>query len=95
MPSIKNQDLNLDAFLYSVTCSINKKINKYFNNILGDTNDIKSSLNNFLDFNTIKFHYKSHVFPCINGTILDITFKFMVGFNMQLIYDCFYVPRKK
>jgi hypothetical protein len=53
------------------------------------------SLNDFLDFNPINNYYKSRVFPCANGKILDITFKFKTGSNMRLIFDCLYAPRKK
>jgi hypothetical protein len=38
----------------------------------------------------VEFWYDS-----MNGTILDITFKFMIGFNMWLIFDYFYASRKK
>jgi hypothetical protein len=58
-------------------------------------NEIKLSLNDFLDFDSIKIYFKSRVFPYTNRMILDITFKFMAGFNMQLIFDYFYVSRKK
>jgi hypothetical protein len=51
MPTTKNQDLDLNAFLHNVTCFSNIEINKHFINILGDTNNIKFSLNNFLNFN--------------------------------------------
>jgi hypothetical protein len=63
--------------------------------ILDDTNDVKFSLNNFLDFDSIINHLKSRVFSCKNGTILDITFKFFAEPNMQLIYDCFYASKRK
>jgi hypothetical protein len=54
------------------------------------------NLTDFLDFDPIKnYFYKSRVLSYANGMILDITFKFMAGNNMQLIFDCFYAPRKK
>jgi hypothetical protein len=81
--------LDLDAFLHNVIYSFNKKINKHFNNF-GNTNIINISFNNLLDFDPIKNHFKSHVFFYTNRIILDITFKFIAEFNMQLIYDCFY-----
>jgi hypothetical protein len=77
------------VFLHNVTCFSNKNINKYFNNILDDTNDVSFSLNNFLNFNLIKNYLKSHIFPYMNETILNITFKFIVGLNMQLIFGYF------
>jgi hypothetical protein len=71
-------------------------LNKQFIFNLGDTYDIKFSLTGFLDFDPIKNYYcKSRVLSCANGTILDITFKFLAGFNMRLIFDCFYASRKK
>jgi hypothetical protein len=88
--------LNLDAFLYSVICFSNKNINKYFSNNLSNTNDISFSLNNLLNFNPIKIPLKSRISLYINGTILNITFKFsIIKLNIQLIYDYFYIPRKK
>jgi hypothetical protein len=53
------------------------------------------SLNDFLDFNPINNQLKSRVLSCTNRTIQDITFKFKIGPNMQLIFDSFYAPRKK
>jgi hypothetical protein len=50
MPTIKNQEFDLDTFLYSVICPTDKEINKHFYTILGNTDDIKFSLNNLLDF---------------------------------------------
>jgi hypothetical protein len=80
----------------SVTCLPIKDTNKHFSSNLGDTNDIMFSLTDLLDFNLItNYLFKSHVLSCANGTILDITFKFIAGYNMRLIFDCFYVPRKK
>jgi hypothetical protein len=90
MFTTKNQNLDLNAFLYSVTCSFNKKINKHFNNKLDNTNNVKFSLNSLLDFDLIKNHNKLCICFCTN-----ITFKFMVGLNIQLIFDYFYAPRKK
>jgi hypothetical protein len=95
MPTIKKSDLDLDVFLYSVTRLPIKDTNKHFIFNLGDTNDVMFSLNNFLDFNPINNYFKSRVFPCANGTILDITFKFRTGPNMRLIFDCLYASRKK
>jgi hypothetical protein len=82
-------------FLHSVTCLPVKDINKHFIFNLGNTNDIKFSLNNFLNFDLIINYSKSCVFYCANRTILNITFKFIVELNMQLIFDYFYTPRKK
>jgi hypothetical protein len=73
----------------------NQKINIYFNTTLSDTDDIKFNLNQFLDFNSIKIYIKSYVFSYMNRKILDITFKFNIGLNMQLIYDYFYTLKKK
>jgi hypothetical protein len=96
MPTTKKSDLDLDAFLHSVTCFSNKDANKHFIFSLGDTNDIMFSLNDFLDFDPINiYYYKSRVLSCMDGTILNITFKFMARHNMQLIFDCFYALRKK
>jgi hypothetical protein len=53
----KNQNLNLNTFLHSITCSLNKKINKQFN-IISDTNDVNISLNNLLNFDLIKNYFK-------------------------------------
>jgi hypothetical protein len=52
---------------------------------LYDTNDINISLYNILNFNTIKTYFKSYIFFCTNGTILNITFKFSTELNMQFI----------
>jgi hypothetical protein len=94
MPIIKNLDLNLDAFLHSITCFLNIEINKQFN-IIDDIDDISINLNNLLNYNPIRIYYQPCVFSYINEIILDITFKFMAGYNMQLIYDYFYMLRKK
>jgi hypothetical protein len=96
MPITKKLDLDLDVFLYSVICLPIKDNNKHFIFNLDDTKNVMFSLNDFLDFDPINtYYYKSRVFSCMNGMILDITFKFMAGFNMRLIFDCFYTPRKK
>jgi hypothetical protein len=95
MPTIKNQNLDLNTFLHSKTFLPNTDINKHFIATLGDTDDVKFSLNNFLNFDPIKKYFKSHVFSCINGMILDITFKFTAKFNMWFIYDCFYILKEK
>jgi hypothetical protein len=96
MPTTKKSDPDLDAFLHSVTYLPIKNTNKQFNFNLGDTNDVMFSLNDFLDFDPIKNYFvKSCVFFCTNGTILNITFKFMARHNMRLIFDYFYAPRKK
>jgi hypothetical protein len=81
----KNQNLNLDAFLYSITYPSNKEINKYSINSLGDTNNVKISLNNFLDYDSIKIYFKLHIFPHTNRIILNITFKFIAKLNMQVV----------
>jgi hypothetical protein len=94
-PITKKSDLNLDAFLHSVICLPLKETNKHFIFNLGDTTNVMFSLTDFLDFNPINNHHKSRVFSCTNGTIQDITFKFMARYNIQLIFDCFYAPRKK
>jgi hypothetical protein len=95
-PTTKNFDLDLDMFLHSITSLPIKDINKHFIFNLGDTHDVKFSLTGFSDFDPIKnYSFKSRVISCANGTILDITFKFMAGYNMRLIFDCFYAPRKK
>jgi hypothetical protein len=70
-PTTKKLDLDLDAFLHSVICLSIKDINKQF--IFN---------HDFLDFNLISKYFKSHVFPCMNRTILDIIFKFIAGLNM-------------
>jgi hypothetical protein len=80
-PTTKKLDLDLDAFLYCVTCFPNKDIDKQFNFNLGDTVDIMFSLNEILNFDPI-IYFKSCISPCTNGTILHITFKFMAGLNM-------------
>jgi hypothetical protein len=73
MPTTKKPDLDLDAFLHSVTCLPIKNTNKQFNFNLGDTNDVMFSLTEFLEFNLIKnYLYKSRVPSCVNGTIMDI-----------------------
>jgi hypothetical protein len=94
-PTTKKSDLDLDAFLHSVTHLPIKDTNKHFIFNLGDTNDVMFSLNDFLDFNPINNYFKSRVLSCTNGTIQDIIFKFRTGLNMRLIFDCFYTPRKK
>jgi hypothetical protein len=95
-PTTKNLDLDLDAFLHSVTYLPIKDTNTQFIFNLSDTNDVIFSLNDFLDFDTIKnYYYKSRVLSCKNGTISDITFKFMAGHNMRLMFAYFYTPRKK
>jgi hypothetical protein len=95
MSTTKKLDLNLNAFLYSIICFTNKEINKHLYNQLGNTNDIMFSLTNFLDFDPITIFFMSHIYPCINEIILNITFKFTAEFNMKLIFNCFYAPRKK
>jgi hypothetical protein len=96
MPITKKSDLNLNAFLHSVTCLPIKDNNKHFIFNLSDTNDVMFSLIKFLNFGPIKnYFYKSRVFSCANEMILDITFKFMAEHNMQLIFNCFYASRKK
>jgi hypothetical protein len=96
MPTIKKSDLNLNMFLHNVTCLSIKDTNKHFIFNLGDTNDVMFSLNNFLDFDLNNIYYrKLRVISCMDGTILDITFKFMTRPNMRLIYSSFYAPRKK
>jgi hypothetical protein len=85
----------LNAFLHSITYLSNKDINKQFDATLGNTNNAKFSLHNFLDFNPIKNNNKLHVYFCTNGIILDITFKFIVEYNIRLNYDCFYTSKKK
>jgi hypothetical protein len=86
----------LDAFLHSVTCLPIKDLNKQFIFNLDNTNDIMFSLNEFLDFDLINdYYFKSHVFFYTNGIILDITFKFIAGLNMRLIFNCFYASKKK
>jgi hypothetical protein len=95
-PTTKKLDLDLDAFLQSVTSLPIKDINKHFIFNLDDTNNVKFSLIDFLNFDLIKnYYYKSYVLFCANGMILDITFKFLAEYNMQLIFDCFYASRKK
>jgi hypothetical protein len=85
----------LDAFLHSITYLPIKNINKHFSGILGNTDDVKFSLNNFLDSDSITNYLKSYVSSSKNGMILDITFKFIIGSNMWLIYAYLYAPRKK
>jgi hypothetical protein len=91
----KKTNLDLNAFLHSVTNLPYQEFNKHSAPIIGDTNDVMFSLNNYLEFDIIINYNKLHVLSCVNGTILDITFKFMTGHNMRLIFDCFYAPRKK
>jgi hypothetical protein len=55
-PITKKSDLDLDAFLHSVTCFPIKAINKHFIFNFGDTNDVMFSLIEFLDFNLIKIY---------------------------------------
>jgi hypothetical protein len=81
-PTTKYSDLNLDAFLHSVTHFPIKDTNKHFIFKLGDTNDVMFSLNDFLDFNPINNYFKSHVLSYTNGAIQDITFKFRTRPNM-------------
>jgi hypothetical protein len=93
MLTTKNQDLNLNVVLYSITKSFNKNINKYFNFNLGNTDDISISLTKLLDFDSIKNYFKSHVFSWINGIILNITFRDVngpvqsVSVRSSLFYD--------
>jgi hypothetical protein len=95
MPNTKNQDLDLNAFLHSVTCLPDMEINKHYNKFLNDTTGVKFSLYKYLNFNPTINYFKLCVFPNKNRTISDITFKFIAGSNMQLIYNCFYASRKK
>jgi hypothetical protein len=74
MLTTKNQNLNLNMFLHSITCLFNKNTNKYYNIKLDDTNDIKFSLNNLLDFDLIKIFLKLYVSFCTNRTILNISY---------------------
>jgi hypothetical protein len=69
-------------FLHNITCSFNKKINKHFNDNLGDINDIKFSLYRLLNFDPNKNSFKLCVYPRMNETILNTTFKFKIGLNM-------------
>jgi hypothetical protein len=69
-------------FLHSIIYLFNREINKHFITTLDNTNNVKFSLNNFLNFDPIKNYFKSHIFPCMNGTILNITFKFTAELNM-------------
>jgi hypothetical protein len=94
MPITKNYDLDLDAFLHSATHLPIKALNKHFIFTLGDTNDVIFSLNEILDFDPIIF-FKSRVLSCTNRKISYITFKFIAGLNMQLIFNCFYASKKK
>jgi hypothetical protein len=94
-PTIKNLDLDLDAFLHSITHLPIKDTNKHFIFNIGDTNDVMFSLTDFLDSDPIKSYFKSHVLSCTNGTIQDITFKFTTELNMRLIFGYFYALRKK
>jgi hypothetical protein len=91
MSIIKNQNLDLSAFLYSVICLSNKNINKHSVNNLDDTNDVKFSLGFWPNQDIPKLH----VFSYMNGMILNITFKFITEINMWLIFRYFYAPRKK
>jgi hypothetical protein len=93
--TIKNQNLELNAFLYSVINLSNKKINKHFDATLSDINDVKFNLYNLLDYDPIKTYNNLHVLYYSNGIISNITFKFNTGINMQLIYSYFYASRKK
>jgi hypothetical protein len=93
--TIKNQDLDLNAFLHNVICLSDMEINKHYNKFLSDTIDVKFSLYKYLDFNSTSNQFKSRILLSKNGTISNITFKFIAGYNMQLIYDCFYASRKK
>jgi hypothetical protein len=94
-PTIKKSDLNLDAFLHSVMRLPIKDNNKQFIFNTVDTNDVKFSLNKFLDFNPINNYFKLYVSSCMNRTILIITFKFIARLNRRFIYICYYTPRKK
>jgi hypothetical protein len=86
----------LNAFLHSVIRLPIKDTNKHFIFNLSDTNDVMFSITDFLDFNPIiNYFYKPRVLSYANGMILDITFKFIIGHSMRLIFDCFYAPRKK
>jgi hypothetical protein len=58
-----------------------------------DTDDV-INLSNLLDFNPIKNYFKLCIYSYMNGIILDVTFKFSIRSNMQLIYNCFYTLRK-
>jgi hypothetical protein len=96
IPITKKSDLDLNVFLHSITHLSIGDTNKHFIFNLDDTNNVMFSLTDFLDFDPIKnYFYKLYVLSCMNGTILDITFKFMAGLNMQLIFGYFYAPRKK
>jgi hypothetical protein len=90
----KNQNLNLVAFLYSIIYSLNKKINKQSDTTLGNTNDVNINLITFLNFNSIKNHFKTHAFSYMNRIILDIIFKFNTEYIMWLIYIAFMYQRK-
>jgi hypothetical protein len=94
-PTTKKFDLDLDAFLHSIIHLPIKDTNKHFIFNLGDTNDVRFNLTDFLDFNPIKSYSKLRVLSCTNGTIQDITFKFKTGPNMRLIFDCFHALKKK
>jgi hypothetical protein len=95
IPTTKKLDPDLDTFLHSVICLPIKNINKQLINTLDDTDDVKFSLYNILNFDLIKNSFKSCISPCKNGTIFSITFKFIARLNMQLIFDFFYASRKK
>jgi hypothetical protein len=82
-------------FLHSIIYFLNIDINKQFVLSLNNTNDVNNNFKIFSDYNSIKFNFKSCDFSCINGAILDITFKFNIGLDMQLIYTCLYALRKK
>jgi hypothetical protein len=77
----------------SVTYLPIKDTNKHSIFNLGDTNDVRFNLTDFLDFNPIKSYFKSHILSCTNGTIQDITFKFRTGPNTVFLrYNEPYVP---
>jgi hypothetical protein len=94
MLTIKKQNLNLDAFLLSVINPLNKEINKHFRINLDNTNNI-NNLYNFFNSNPNKIYLKLYIFPYKNKTILNIIFKFTAKYNIQLIYDCFYISKRK
>jgi hypothetical protein len=64
-------------------------------NTLGDTNDVKFSLYNILDFDLIKNNFKSRIFSCKNRMIFSSTFKFIARLNIRFIYDYFYAFKEK
>jgi hypothetical protein len=70
-PTTKKLDSDLDTFLHSIICLPIKDLNKYFIFILGNTNNVIFSLNNFLKFDSINSYYlKSRVFSRMNGMIV-------------------------